>query len=514
MGFKSLSLKLTLFAVLCCVKKLVCGEILIDRHEKLCEVNSKFLSVAVDTNFIFQHDLKIFLESPPFMNMLSGLRPAYLRIGGTAADTVIFNETYTDDVSKNCDCDYLSLMESLSWSEQDYRCRKRHWPDLLLSGDRWLRINALASKAKLNLLFDLNVLLRKKSGEWNSTNAKQLIEFSQRFNLSLDWQLGNEPNSFCHVFGKEVPPTQLARDFKTLSKILSRFPKYQKAKLIGPDITAPRGPKRRQAATLRYLNKFMAKARNTVTAASWHQYYFNGRNATVEEFMNPSLFDVLKREILDVKAVVVNNTDSFFPVWITETASAFGGGSPLLSNRFLSGFMWLDKLGMAAAYNVSVVIRQSFIGGHYGLVDAKSFDPTPNYWIAYIFKKIVGKTVLKVQMTSDPLVRLYAHCSKKANASRRHSIVLFGMNLGSSDYKDYVVKRDKKKFHIEKYILTGANEELTSRDICLNGKVMKLSTTAQLPVLEPLREMTNTIVLPSHSMAFFVIHNYPAPACY
>lgn len=61
-------------------------------------------------------------------------------------------------------------------------------------------INTLASKSKLNLLFDLNVLLRKTSGEWNSINAQKLIEFSSKNNLTLDWQLGNgpvNPNVMC-----------------------------------------------------------------------------------------------------------------------------------------------------------------------------------------------------------------------------------------------------------------------------------------------------------------------------
>lgn len=146
-----------------------------------------------------------------------------------------------------------------------------------------------------------------------------------------------------------------------------------------------------------------------------HRYYFSGRNATVEEFLNTSIFDVLKREILDVKNVVANNTDTSFPIWMSkyphiievgeertfvfhffsadaaaETASAFGGGSPLLSNRFVSGFIWLDKLGMAASNNISVVIRQSFIGGNYGLVDCRSLSPTPVSPSLYHVKKLTG----------------------------------------------------------------------------------------------------------------------------
>lgn len=51
------------------------------------------------------------------------------------------------------------------------------------------------------------------------------------------------------------------------------------------------------------------------------------------------------------------------------------------------------------------------------------------------------------------------------------------------------------------------------RDICLNGKVMKMSKAGKVPALKPLLETTNVIELPPHSMAFYVVHNYLAPAC-
>ena len=38
---------------------------------------------------------------------------------------------------------------------------------------------------------------------------------------------------------------------------------------------------------------------------------------------------------------------------------------------------WLDKLGIAAKFGVDVVVRQSFYGGHYALIDSHSHDPHP-----------------------------------------------------------------------------------------------------------------------------------------
>ena len=37
---------------------------------------------------------------------------------------------------------------------------------------------------------------------------------------------------------------------------------------------------------------------------------------------------------------------------------------------------WLDKLGVAAAYGVDLVMRQAFFNGHYGLISGK-LNPRP-----------------------------------------------------------------------------------------------------------------------------------------
>lgn len=47
----------------------------------------------------------------------------------------------------------------------------------------------------------------------------------------------------------------------------------------------------------------------------------NGRNATKEEFMDPSVFEVLRREIKDIKTVVNKNSGEHFPVWISNCSN-------------------------------------------------------------------------------------------------------------------------------------------------------------------------------------------------
>ena len=67
-------------------------------------------------------------------------------------------------------------------------------------------------------------------------------------------------------------------------------------------------------------------------------YYVNGRTATAEQFMDPYILDTFKDE-LDVAFNILKETNPEKPLWLGETSSAFGGGSPGLSDTYIAGFM-------------------------------------------------------------------------------------------------------------------------------------------------------------------------------
>ncbi len=64
--------------------------------------------------------------------------------------------------------------------------------------------------------------------------------------------------------------------------------------------------------------------------------------------------------------------------------------SPQFFSRYVAGFLWLDKLGTAALYGHSVVIRQTFYHGCYAMI-GEDLLPNPDFWLSVLHKKLTGR---------------------------------------------------------------------------------------------------------------------------
>uniref|UniRef100_A0A1B6HW10 Heparanase n=1 Tax=Homalodisca liturata TaxID=320908 RepID=A0A1B6HW10_9HEMI len=322
----------------------------------LYKTNKLFLSFSIDSHQIRHGLSKPSLSNSELIRLTSYLSPGYLRIGGTDADRLVFKRNNSVSRSRP----NSNLQDTFNMSDK-----------------KWTEIYRFAELSGFRILFDLNVLLRNGS-RWDSSNAKSLLDFSASKGYKVDWQLGNEPNAFQHNFNETVSPFQLAKDFITLRNLLNSYPKYQKALVVGPDVTSPHSSL--QEVTMpaeKFLHKFMksGSVSQPVDAVAWHHYYLH-RNASLSDVLSPGVFDTLKQAIDLVKEAV----KSWRLLWITESGSVCGGGVPGLSNRFASSFLLLDKLGLAAREGVALVVRQSLYAGHYALIDRTTLRPNPLFF--------------------------------------------------------------------------------------------------------------------------------------
>ena len=81
-----------------------------------------------------------------------------------------------------------------------------------------------------------------------------------------------------------------------------------------------------------------------------------------------------------------------------------------------AGAIWYaDALGRTARAGIGVFARQTLFGGDYGLLDNSTYLPTPGYWVAVLHKRLMGRDVVQVDVSSAPTpvsanLSVYAHC--------------------------------------------------------------------------------------------------------
>ena len=424
-------------------------DITIKRKEPLAVVDTRFLSVTLGSSMIKNNFSHTDLFSKKFITLAKGLSAdIFLRVGGSDADHVRFRPT------KN----YI-----LNTTELNSLCR-------FVKNLGW------------TLIFDLNLLRRRTDGAWDPSNAVQMIGYLKERKFDLHYQLGNEPDLFPRHLNITIPPRQLAKDFENLHSILREVTGGW-SKLIGPDV-----------ATLTRYNYFEEvlsnMTENSLDAVSFHHYYSSSQHVSVKNFTDIAYLDRFLSYGLQALRIVKRSFSKFPhpPVWIGETSSTYGGGSRILGESYSASFLWLDKLGIAAQMNISVLARQTLKGGYYSLLN-KFYDPTPDYWVSVVYKQIVGTKVLDVtgRLQYGRKMRVYAHCMKKSFVQVHGKVVLIFLNLDSTEFVHLRTPACHSKGSVTgfMYLFEPANGRLDDKQVKLNGKLLRMIDEETLPKLSP-----------------------------
>uniref|UniRef100_A0A672J1L7 Heparanase n=1 Tax=Salarias fasciatus TaxID=181472 RepID=A0A672J1L7_SALFA len=490
-------------------------------------VDTRFLSFTIDASLAEKERFMALLSSVKLQTLTKALRPAFLRFGGSRQDFMEFQPGESKG-PRNLTSESCGLTLLPWWLEEQLKEEWAQFQEILIKEDLEAdygdlkftattvdQLYSFSSCCGLDLVFGLNALLRTKENSWDGANAALLLEYCQARGYRMSWELGNEPNSFRKKAGVVVDGQQLGRDFAQLRELMSRFELYRQAGLYGPDVSQPR---HRRADI---LDGFLETGAQSIDAVTWHHYYVCGRDTSLNDFLNPDILDTLNDNITKILEKVKHGAPGK-PVWLGETSSAYGGGAPGLSNAFVAGFMWLDKLGLAASRGLQVVMRQALIGpGKYQLVDP-NLDPFPDYWLSILHKRLVGRRVLRVEMLSQlgqgERVRVYLHCaSKRRQTVHKHgAVVLLSMNL-SDEPAVLFLPPSVSSSSVEAFVLQAdqpGEQGVLSRNVMLNGVVLKMVDDRTFPDLRGTRlPPADRLQLPPFSMAFFLFHEAGAPAC-
>lgn len=401
----------------------------------VAEVGPRFVSIAVDIDQVVGGEFwnptggpPAEIPLPPFdfdrpallrltRQMLHG-RPAFLRISGTGA-----NKTYYD-MSK----------DPVDEPPPGY--------ERVLTREQWDGAMRFAERLGLKVWVGINTGPgpRDDRYRWLADNAREFLRYNVRRGYPLAVaEYGNEPNVFA---ASKVPASYTAADYAGDSV---RFRKLLRdvapgVRLVGPGtVLSPADPNGEMGLGVR-LGPAAAEImpllpKRFYDAVNYHYYNAISMRLPVTPHVPADPLDPawLTDQLVRSTRYVQELRDRYqpgAPAWLGETATAAGGGQIGYSDRFIATFFHLNELGTLGRLGVGVMVRQTLQGSNYGLLDALTGRPDPDYWATLLWERLMGRRQLDVGARAAPAtLKSFAACAP----SGRRGVSLLALNLSRSE---------------------------------------------------------------------------------
>ena len=436
------------------------------------------------------------------------LAPAYLRLGGSEADRVFY--AFGD--------------RSTGGARDDARAAGYRSE---LTVERWDELCEFADATGLELMVTVNAGAgpRRRDGSWDPENARALVAHAvERRQPVTAWGLGNEVNGFVFIHGlaSRVSARQYAADFAVFDAMIRELDPT--ARTAGP--SSAYWPL--LGETLPLMGGFVRHARRAPDVITWHYYpQQSSRGAIATRRADP--FAILKPHRLDSaarwarrvarharrlqrRAAGHGEAGGRPEIWLGETGHALYGGERGVSDRFVAGLWWMDQLGLMARSGVRAVMRQSLVGGDYGLLHPRSLEPRPDYWGSLLWKALMGDHVYAVNVQRGSCrrgrchrgrnLRVYAHTARH----RAGAISVLIINLDRRTAAPVLFDAGFLGFaphHLEVFMVEAPRP--LSETLLINGVEPELGATPGAPPAEPvLRDPLEEVTVPPLSYCFVV----------
>ncbi|XP_021190068.3 heparanase [Helicoverpa armigera] len=442
-----------------------------EQHVNL--IDSRFLSFTVDPKFLFSSNDKY--SSKECSCMAAALTPAYLRIAGpSTAHLTFLNTTISiNDVEYSEDKENFDIiaLESDSPKKIPLDFHKRTKRNLAVSHRQWNLFVQWAKSAGFDLVFALNNEERTASGLWDPNTALNILTVAEKVNVGdMFWELGYE----CRNQSIE----EYLNDLETLRVIIGTFPQGRTAewKVVAGDVTK----------CLQTDSKSDFREYVTLSSFMMDALLLNG-NSSSQELERMTEYDRMK--LLRILA------RSPTPLWLTET-------NHKKYNELERAADWLASLGYSAKNGFAVHYRE--------LQEDEMYEPTLSFYMALLFKNLVGERVLDVQMEPEQAV-LFAHCTSLRHKQIPGAVTLFAVNMDEEPAR-FSLKLAKREEggDIMQFIL-GKDH---NGNIAVNGRPMFYEGYLK-PVVKRVQPYRTLVInLPANSFGFWVLARTNVEACY
>ena len=439
---------------------------------------------------MYQQRPPIDLTNHRLRTLAAALGPAYVRVSGTWANTVFFQD-----------------------SDVPPRATPPNGFAGVLTHKEWKGVVDFshAVNAEIVTSFATSPGTRNAAGVWTPSQAHQLLAYTK----SIDGNIAaaefmNEP-TYAGMGGapKGYDAAAYGRDVAAFRKFVKQA--VPEMVFLGPGsvgeggslATIPIGPGVLKSEDL------LAATGPVFDAFSYHFYgAVSERCASIGAAAQTTAAAALSKEWLSqadtVDAFYSGLRDKFEPakpMWITETADAACGGNPW-GSTFLDTFRYVDQRARLAKRGAQVIMHNTLASSDYGLLDENTLTPRPNYWAALLWRKLMGTTVLNPGSSSVPNLNLYAHCLR----DNPGGVALLVINLDRTSSHPLDIPDSAQRY-------TLSAKDLMGSTVQLNGNDLILGDNDALPAMAGVSTRPGTLTFPPVSITFLAIPEANNSSC-
>ena len=442
-------------------------------------------SMEIDPN-LYQYRPPIDLSNPQLRKLAAALGPAYVRVSGTWANSVYFQDS-DNSTAANAPPGFSGILTAKEWKG-------------VVDFSRAVNAEIVTSVATSSGPRDAR-------GLWISDQARKLFEYTKSVGGRIAAiEFMNEP-TYAVMGGapKGYDAAAFSRDigvFRTFLQNIAPDTLFLGPGSSGEGLAVPMGGVLKSEDLLRATGP-------VYDVFSYHLYAAaSERCASVAASSQTTAAAALSQEWLSrpekIDAFYTHLRDKFEPgkpVWITETADAACGGNPWAAT-FLDSFRYLVQHASLAQRGVKVIMHNTLASSDYGLLDEKTFAPRPNYWAALLWRRFMGTTVLSPGASSPPDTYVYAHCFREHSGG----VALLVINADLLRGLDITLPSGA-----ERYTLTA--EQLQDAAVQLNGRTLQLNSDGDLPELSGEPVPAGRVRFAPASITFLTIANAGNRSC-
>jgi len=416
------------------------------------------------------------LENPKLRRLAAALGPAYVRVSGTWANHTYFSDA--DPAPAEPPAGFGGVLTHPQWQGVVDFCR--------------------AVEGEIVISVAISPGTRDAAGHWQPDQVRRLFAYTRSLGARIAAaEFMNEPGAAAHA-----PPGYDAaayeRDFALFRATLKEI--SPETIILGPGGLGDQLDAPPESEPPLSASKVLAASRTPLDAFSYHFYGAASRRCAGDQWWPQTRpQDALTEDWLGrtEKSLAIYRTfrDRYAPgkpIWLTETADAVCGGNPWAAT-FLDSFRYLDQLGRLAKAGVATVMHNTLAASDYGMIDEASFNPRPNYWCAWLWRRLMGSTVLDIHEAAPAGLRVYAH-----ELRDRPGVALLAINTDRNVEWDLTLPVVS-----ERYTLSA--DDLRSGTAKLNGSALRLTEGDALPSLTGVAMPAGAIRLSPASITFLAI---------